>query len=371
MTSASPDSCFAAASYADARAGFLAACAAAGARVESQRHPLAGPGGEELFLDEARLGSDDARRVLFVASGTHGIEGFCGSGVQRFLLGRGIGERLPQDLALVLVHAVNPWGFAWLRRVNEDNVDVNRNFLDHAGPHPENPDYDALYALLHPERLDEASIAACLEAMGRLGRERGQTAVYRALSGGQYRHPRGVQFGGTEAVWSNRALRSAWARHAAGAELAVHVDLHSGLGPRGVGLLLQTAAADSLEARLSHAWWPDLVRSEPAEGEDAALVTGLIGPAFRAAHPGRAAVGVVLEFGTVAPDQVILAVQADHWLDRCGDRGSEEGRAIQKRMRDAFFVDEPDWKEKVCARAGEVMERTLAGMGAFEPDASS
>ena len=32
-------------------------------------------------------------------------------------------------LRCVLLHALNPFGFAWRRRVNEDNVDLNRNFL--------------------------------------------------------------------------------------------------------------------------------------------------------------------------------------------------------------------------------------------------
>ena len=77
------------ASYGDARDLFLERCAGAGARVASHAHPLPGPDGAALFLDEARFGPDDARRVLFVASGTHGVEGYCGSGIQSFLLADG------------------------------------------------------------------------------------------------------------------------------------------------------------------------------------------------------------------------------------------------------------------------------------------
>jgi ribosomal protein S18 acetylase RimI-like enzyme len=162
-------------------------------------------------------------------------------------------------------------------------------------------------------------------------------------------------------------LRSLWTRHAEGAELAVFVDLHSGLGPRGTGLLLQTAAAGSSAAELAAAFWPDVIRSEPAAGTDSALVSGLIGPAFAAALPETPSVGLVLEFGTRDMLQVSLAVQADNWLSQHGARDSEEGRAISRRMREAFFVDEDDWKEKVCGRAAEVMERALAGMAAFHP----
>jgi hypothetical protein len=362
MSAPAPADCFAE-SYAAARARFLAACAeVGGAELASHRHPQSGPDGAPLFLDVARFGPRDAGRVLYLASGTHGVEGFCGSGVQVFVLRDGIAGRLPAGVALVLVHAVNPHGFAWLRRVNEDNVDVNRNFLDHAAPHPESPDYDALCDAVNPERLDGAAVARLLEAVRRFEQERGAAAVYRALSGGQCRHLRGVQYGGREPVRSNRVLRAVWAARSRSAERVLNVDLHSGLGPRGVGLLLQTAAEDSVAARLGRAWWPDLIRTEPATGSDAARVSGLIGRAFRAAHAGAEAVDVVLEFGTRDMSEVMLAVQADNWREHHAERDSEASRAIAGRVRDAFFPEDDVWKEQVCRRAGEVLERALAGI---------
>lgn len=353
--------------YAAARAAFLAAAAAAGGELRSYRHPLPGPDGAPLFLDSARFGPPDARRVLFVASGTHGVEGVCGSGIQTFLLRDGLAARLREGVALVLIHASNPWGFAWGRRVNEDNVDLNRNFLDHGAPYPENPDYDRLDAVLNPATLEAEDVAAFVTAVSEFQREHGEEAVYRALSGGQYRHPRGLQYGGQAPVWSNRTLRELWAAHAGHSELAVYVDLHSGLGPRGLGLILQTAKDDSIDARLSHAWWPDVVRSNPDGGANELLVSGLMGPAFSAQMPA-AAVAVVLEYGTQPINEVMLAVQADNWLHHHGDRSSPRGAAIAQQVRDAFFIADADWQETVCARAREVLDAALAGMAAFTPD---
>ncbi len=365
MNAASPLDCFSQ-GYGDARAAFLHAAADNGAEITSYRHPLRGPRGEPLFLDVAQLGAPDARSVLFLASGTHGVEGFCGSGIETFLLRAGIARCLPDGIALVFVHAVNPWGFAWGRRVNEDNVDINRNFLDHRAPYPENADYDRLYDLLNPAQLDDAGAVELQKAVGALERAHGAEAVYRSLSGGQYRHPRGVQYGGREPVWSNRTLRGVWARYAENAEAAAYIDLHSGLGPRGVGLLLQTAAAGSDAARLAQAWWPDSIRFEPAHGSDAALASGLIGPAFVAGCPDAAAVGIVLEFGTIDMNQVVLALRADNWLHHYGVRDSDQGRAIAQRVQDAFFIQEDTWKEQVCERAREVVQRATAGIAAVE-----
>jgi hypothetical protein len=359
-----------AATYAAARVRFLHACADAGAELAAHRHPLAGPDGGALSLDVARFGAAGARRVLFLNSGTHGVEGFCGSGLQTGLLDAGIASRLPADVALVVVHAVNPWGFAWLRRVNEDNVDLNRNFLAEWTAPPENPDYDRLAPALNPTRLDDAALARALERMRRLEREHGSAATYRALSGGQYRHPRGVQYGGAGPVWSNRTLRAIWARWAGDAEAAAFVDLHSGLGPCGVGLLFQTATAESAAARLAADWWPDTIRAEPPSGADAGLAEGLIGPAFCAALPAVAAAGVVLEFGTVDAERVVRAVIAENWLHHHGDRASAQGRGILAEMRTVFLPDDREWQDAVFARARSVVERAVEGLARFAPAAA-
>ena len=352
-----------AASYADARAGFLHACVDADAELTSHRHPRPGPGGRALFLDTARLGAPDARRVLFVTSGTHGIEGFAGSAIQTVLVQTGLPARLPADVALVLVHAVNPFGFAWLRRVNEDNVDLNRNFARADESLPENPDYDRLYDALNPTAIDDPTLAAAQNTVRRFEQDAGPAAAYRALSGGQYGHPRGIQYGGRGPTWSNRVLRDVWGHHAGGAAVAVLVDLHSGLGPCGTGLLFQTARDTSREARLAAAWWPDVIRSEPATAGDAALATGLIGPAFTAAHPQAAAVGVVLEFGTRPMHEVALAVVKDNWLEHHGRRDSDVGRAIGAEMRHAFLLEDAAWRDTICRRAEQVIDAALGGMG--------
>jgi len=130
--------------YAEARDKFLSAARAAGASLVAHIHPETGPDGGELATDCAWIGPEAARSVLLLVSGTHGIEGFCGSGAQIDWLNRGEAAQLGPDRAALLVHALNPYGFAWARRVTHENVDLNRNFVDFAVPRPANPDYDLL-----------------------------------------------------------------------------------------------------------------------------------------------------------------------------------------------------------------------------------
>ena len=134
--------------YQSARAAFLVAAQGCGAVLESVSHPEPGPDGQPIATDVAWIGPRDAERVMVVLSGTHGVEGFCGSGAQlHWLLGPGPAA-LPRGIAALLVHAVNPFGFAWQRRVDHQNIDLNRNFIDWSEPVPHNDPYDALADLL-------------------------------------------------------------------------------------------------------------------------------------------------------------------------------------------------------------------------------
>jgi len=116
-------------SYAEARGKFLGAALEAGAVTNSFALGVRGPDGGELATDVAWLGAADAPRVLATTSGVHGVEGFFGSATQIEWLRRAKATPLPKDTAVLHVHAVNPYGFAYLRRTNEENIDINRNWI--------------------------------------------------------------------------------------------------------------------------------------------------------------------------------------------------------------------------------------------------
>ena len=193
--------------YLQARENFLAAAEAAGAELDSFVKPVKGAEGEDLFTDVALLGPESARTVLTICSGTHGVEGFCGSAIQTGLLRDGIAGRLPADVRVVMIHALNPYGFSHFRRFNEDNVDLNRNFIDHRQPHAKNPAYDALYGAINPRadsrlQRDVAFLRLLLQRT-----LKGKRKLKVAITQGQHTHPAGLFFGGTCETWSNQTLR--------------------------------------------------------------------------------------------------------------------------------------------------------------------
>ena len=142
------------ADYKEAREKFINAAIAAGIEVETVSNPEAGPNGEHLTTDVVHLGNSNADTVIVLVSGTHGVEGFAGSAIQVGLLREGVASKLKDNLSIIMIHSLNPYGFSHLRRVNEDNIDINRNFLDHTKPHPNNDGYVGLAEFVAPKIID-------------------------------------------------------------------------------------------------------------------------------------------------------------------------------------------------------------------------
>jgi hypothetical protein len=347
-----------AAEYAEARVRFVDAAVAASARVTTHHHPLRGPGREALATDVAVLGRPDAPARLLVVSGTHGVEGFAGSTCQERWLTSG--PPVPEDLAVVLVHAINPYGFAWVRRVNEDNVDLNRNCVDFARP-PENPGYDRLADALVPERWDEETRRTTAAVLLEYAAEAGFDGLQAAVSAGQYRHPSGIFYGGAHPVWSQRTLAAIVRTHLAGAERVAMLDLHTGLGPFGVGEIMAGHPDAAARARLGAWFGEDL--AVPAEGTSvSADVRGDVLDAVEAWLPEVETTVVAIEWGTVDIVAVSDALRADAWLHAHGDPSGPEAGPIRQQLRDAFAPADPAWLARVWERFETVRELTIAGV---------
>jgi len=163
--------------FAELRQRFRNAAQRAGAELTEYVHPLHGPAGEVLATDIAFIGRRSAPKVMVLISGTHGVEGQFGSACQTAWLEENAPWRLPDDTAILAIHLINPWGTAWSRRVNEDNVDLNRNFIDWQAAAPKNEKYADLHAALvcqeweGPDRVraDEALDAARKRLGGHAG----------------------------------------------------------------------------------------------------------------------------------------------------------------------------------------------------------
>ncbi|MGH6970811.1 MAG: M14 family metallopeptidase, partial [Caulobacteraceae bacterium] len=339
------------ADYAEAREKFVQAAREAGGAMERIANPNRGPDGGDLSTDVAWFGPRTAEAVLVMVSATHGVEGFCGSGAQVDWLRRGGAAALPSGVAALLVHAINPYGFAWLRRVTEENIDLNRNWIDFSGGAPANAGYDELANALEPETWTPESQAASNSVLRAFAERHGPAALQQALTGGQYRHPKGVFYGGDAPSWSRRTQETIYGGYLGQAGRVAILDYHTGLGPWGYAEPIMTDPAGSEAFRRGCAWYGAAVTT-PLDGSSTSAITAGDNLAAAPALVAQAEVtGLALEFGVQSMAKVSYALRADAWLHAKGDPISPEGRAIKAQVREAFYGDAPDWKGMVAGQS--------------------
>ncbi|NMX61679.1 DUF2817 domain-containing protein [Pseudomonas sp. WS 5111] len=354
-------SCFSQ-SYAEARQKFLQACANAGLEAQSHPHPLPGIDGEELALDVVFAGSPKATNLLVLSSGVHGVEGFCGSAVQvDHLRNREWGEHCQrQDLAVLYLHAINPYGFSWLRRVNEDNIDLNRNFIDFNQPLPDNPDYRALAPLLLPRR-QPPTLLSTLGLAGYALRH-GTKALQSAITRGQHSHPEGLFYAGAAPAWSNLQLRQIIRRLGNHCRRIGWIDVHTGLGPCGVGERIYKGLNHPNDIARARSWWGAQVTASADGTSSSAMLNGTLDLAVMEECPHAQYNGLTLEYGTQPGPRVLEALRADHWLHAHPDTAQARRVQIKRQLRDAFYIDTELWKRRVLEQAREVTALTLRGL---------
>jgi len=349
--------------YKEARAKFLAAADARGLDVQSHAHPLLGREGEALAMDVVLDGPRDAAALLIVSSACHGVEGFCGSGVQTMLLGHSEFREAAAraGVAVLHLHALNPYGFSWWRRTTQENVDLNRNFHDFSQPLPRNPGYDELAAALVPPTWPPSDAVNAITAD--FVAKHGLAALQAAISGGQYDHREGVFYGGRNPTWSHTTLRHVLQDHATRCQRLGWIDLHTGLGPSGVGERIFACRDDAAALKRARAWWGDKITSIYDGSSTSAPLQGLMWLAAYQEAPQAEYTGIALEYGTLPIMDMMNALRADQWAENHPDAPPEKLAQIKRHTRDAFYVDTDVWKAQVIEQALDAALGGVRGLG--------
>ncbi|WP_031358692.1 M14 family metallopeptidase [Caballeronia sordidicola] len=348
--------------YAQARNQFVEVAGANGAHLDSHLHALKGPRGENLAVDLAWFGSRDAKRAFVALSGVHGVEGFFGSAVQTAWMDRGEYRRLPDDACALLIHAINPFGFAWLRRTNEDNVDLNRNWINFASSVPENEKYEEIAADVSPVDWSEAVRAETGSRLAAWRERNGMPAYLQAVTSGQWRHADGLFYGGSGPSWSRSVLTEIVTTLLDRAQRVVMVDFHTGLGLHGYAEPIIHRRRDDPGFSRTQAWIGATATSIYGGGSISAEVRGDGISAIQNMLPNALVDAVSLECGVLSIDKVDIALRADNWLHAHGDPGSSDAADIKKLIRAAFHSDEPLWQGMALGQGLAACRAAMNGM---------
>lgn len=347
-------------SYGEARRAFREAAARRGWELSSHPIDRQGPDGTPLTIDAAVSPGPGSADCLIVSSGLHGVEGLLGSMVQRAFLDRS--TTLP-NVRVVFLHALNPFGFAWSRRFDEENVDLNRNFLlDGEAFAGSPPGYGDLDDLLNPRRPPGAD-AFVLRAWARVLRH-GLTALKGAVVVGQYEFPRGLFFGGHGPSRIQAILRDELPRWVGPAGRVVHLDFHSGLGRwRTAKLLIDQPLTARDAAWLDRQFGPARWESSDTAGGVAYRARGSLGPWCRERLAGRSYLGLCAEFGTYGPIRVLAGLRAENQAHHWADPAAPATRRAAARLRELFVPASPSWRRFAVRGGLDLIERAGAGLG--------
>ncbi|MBD2435314.1 DUF2817 domain-containing protein [Nostoc sp. FACHB-110] len=346
-------------SYAAARYRFCAAAQALGFQLETYPINQVGPDGEDLTIDVAILGDLQPEQILVISSGLHGVEGFFGSAVQCALLEeRLIGWCPNPGSALVLIHALNPYGFAWGRRWNEDNIDLNRNFLlENEEYRGSPPMYGQLNGFFNPTSPPSSFEPFLMKAIATIFRY-GIDALINTLPVGQFDYPQGLFFGGHRPSQTYEILAAHLPRWIGNAKNILHIDLHTGLGKKATYKLFIEDPPESASTRwLKQQFGADVV--EPYQPGKMYKIRGSLGNWCKAMFPQCQYRFLTAEFGTYPVIQVVQALRAENcaYFYTPPDHPTREW--ARQRLQEVFAPADVAWRNAVVSQGLDLIEQAI------------
>ena len=315
------------------------------------------PEGKDLAIDFAIIGDPSSRKVILHVAGTHGIEGFLGAAIQLAIL-KDLAQP-PKDFALALLHCLNPWGMSHLRRVTEDNVDLNRNFQFTENSYQGAPEgYRLLDGFLNPKRepahFDKLlfypqAILAVLKF--------GFANVKQAIAGGQSEYQKGLFFTG-KAKTENLKIFENWLKdNLSQATPVFGIEVHSGLGPYGYDTLFtQLAKSDpeftKLESNLGHP-----LSSDAADESVGFKTIGDLANAIPRVLSPIPCNWILQEFGTYNNFAALSSFRIENMYHHYGN--GDLNHWSKCRLMEIFNPKDINWRREVVSRGVDLFKKAV------------
>ncbi len=346
------------------------------ARLESIRLD----GEEDLTIDRIEAPAlQRQEKLLALTTGEHGIEAYVGSAMLELFIREYLPRLDPSVTGLLLVHAINPWGMKHHRRVNANNVDLNRNFLLAEDERSDNPGYNRIANFLNPSRAavswQSANLkfgAGVLAALRKLGFKHALGAILL----GQYRFPTGLYYGGDGQQAETRHLSALYRKWLPVYEQVVLLDMHTGYGPRCQMSLVNSFLEQRSSAELADYFeYPQVVSTTPDEfyairGDMIDFVYALRASLF----PEKPLYATSFEFGTYGDGlfdhlrelrTMILENQVYHY----GTDNETLRRRTAADFQALYFPQSVEWQAQAVQTARQAFTGILRAEGYLPGDA--
>lgn len=361
--------------YEDSRARFRSNCEqrrAANIKWICQSFVLANKANADLTVDYAYLLRSQSKKLLIVVSGNHGPEGYSGATAQELLMKSYVPALEEAGIDVVLIHALNPFGYKFNQRTDEDNVNLNRNFgTEEKMFAEENANYERFREVLEPHEYvtSSTSFLLRLKLIWELIKSGFNTKDFaQGMNAGQYQSQPGLSFGGfkfqPQVQFVENLLKPILPQY----QEILFLDMHTGLGEKNtLHIMPAENISDYALKRSQDIFDFDSVKDQIqfTSGRDKGFYTtkgGLIEFILALTSEKANVMSFVFEFGTVGKNilaqmnsaiLLILQNQARHY--KCQDPALCE--KIQQDFTEHFNPSSEEWRKQYLAKMHEVFRR--------------
>lgn len=368
-------------SYDECRAAFLEKAEEIAGKYDSVKlFKVKVPGriDQELYIDLLYIppkGSCD--RLLVMSSGVHGAEGFTGSAVQQMFLEELMTEKVHSEIGVLMIHGVNPYGFKYLRRVTENNVDLNRGSdTDRSLFTLENPGYTALYDMINPQgKVSTRSLRNrffYLVTISKMLKE-SMSVLRQAIVQGQYEHPEGLFFGGKEFEPQIDSLARILPDYLSSYKTILNIDLHTGYGSRRVLHLFPNPIKDpEIKAKTEFVF--DGYHIDWGDSEGFYTAFGGFTDAFMPdLCPDATYLYMVFEWGTSDTEKTFGSIKSlqtminENQGFHYGYKNERQAEKVVKTALEQYYPDSEAWRSEVLSSGRKILLESLENYMQLEP----
>lgn len=338
-----------------------------GAGISTYSHPEKGPQEDIIFCDSLYFGPLGAEKIMVIISGTHGLEGPAGAEFQIRLLetmSRNMEEIvLPDNTGLLIIFALNPWGFAYGERTDDENIDVNRSALSHCDQRITGCGHEKVVDVICPDKWDSNVMPSVMKRIDEMGLGEFQ----RAVAGGQFDYPKSLFYGGREEAWSVSTLRKICKFYLSETKEIAVMDVHTGLGEYAKGDRISPATDINGELAKRTRQWLGLGVQFPnvAGGQSvSSSVAGDILSAMVRWLPEKEVTPVAVEVGVLSVSDALSNMMASNWARFNEDIAGEDFLRLTKMVLWETFYPAKDkfWHGAVWSACYNVFRAMMAGL---------
>lgn len=298
--------------------------------------------------------NEKSETLLVFISGVHGIEAHTGSAVQRYLLEN---KLKAQNTSYLLIHGFNLWGFKNGRRVNENNIDLNRAFLANRSQFvSDDSGYTKLNSFLNPQSQAKFGLLSHASFIVNAIYQLSQNSIEvlrNAILKGQYSHPKGIFYGGSMAQEQELMIEQLVARYFAPYKKVILVDLHTGYGERGRLHLLAGPENDPNSIKLKKLFgegkvdFADKAKFYAVQGE---MITFFGTKIFEKTKADIT--GVTFEYGTLDSQKTLGSIESLRRIVLENQNfhfpaNNKDSESIKNIYREMFYPSDELWRKTV------------------------